>query len=827
MSRLSTESITTLSIRRPWLTVAAWGLTFLGSIVIVALFLGDALTTNDYFTNEPESVKANVLINEGFGSPGEVTFTEALVIRSDTLTLDAPQFQEFASSVATGVRGLETGTVDSVITYYETGSEALNTADRRATTAIVALPNMDSLRAYLAFIAEYEDQDDFTVRSIGVPRGSTSDVVIVRSATKTVDDPEFRAFVEDLYLDIVGLGRNIVRQGTLYYQAGDESLVSPDRDTTIIPISLNGDSAVDDVLEVIHAARADGIFEVAMTGSITLDKDFLETAANDLNVELKIGLPTALVILIIVFGALVAASLPVVLAFISIIVALAATALIGQAFQFSFFVTNMIFMIGLAVGIDYSLFIVSRFREERRRGLEKDAAITKAGSTASQAVLFSGITVILALLGMLIMPQTLFRSLAGGAILVVIAAVLASLTLLPAMLSLLGDKVNALRIPFIGRRQTAEVGDAASRNIWELVTRAVMRRPVISLIVTAGLLMAVGLPTFGLNVGFPGVSTLPNDLAAKEGFLLLEEEFSFGLVEPVRIAVSGDIQSAPVQAALDDLAASLASDNSFTGEPTIRVNTSEDLAYITVPVAGDTYSDDTVEAIRRLRSDYIPEAFDGVSAEAFVAGETANSIDFFDMSTGYLPLVFAFVLGLSFILLTLVFRSIVVPIKAIIMNLLSVGAAYGLLVLVFQEGYGASLLGFQQVQNVAAWIPLFLFSVLFGLSMDYHVFLLSRIRERFDETDDNRGSVAYGVRTTAGIITGAALIMVAVFSGFAAGDLVMFQQVGFGLAIAVLLDATIIRIILVPASMRLLGRWNWYLPKWLGWLPQIRVEGAR
>ena len=296
------------------------------------------------------------------------------------------------------------------------------------------------------------------------------------------------------------------------------------------------------------------------------------------------------------------------------------------------------------------------------------------------------------------------------------------------------------------------------------------------------------------------------------------------MVTPAEIVIDGEINSEPVQTGIERLQTALDSDPAFDGPFHFEVNPSGDLDLLSAPVSGDYIEDEAIEAVRRLRSDYIPQAFSGAEADVLVTGQTAGHIDYFDLTDRYIPMVFAFVLGLSFVLLTLVFRSLVVPVKAIIMNLLSVGAAYGLMVLVFQKGVGAGILGFQEVDTVEAWIPIFLFCVLFGLSMDYHVFLLSRIRERFDQTHNNSESVAFGLRTTGRVITGAALIMVAVFAVFASGDLVMFQQVGFGLAVAVFLDATLVRSVLVPAAMQLLGRRNWYLPRALQWLPSLRLR---
>jgi RND superfamily putative drug exporter len=327
-----------------------------------------------------------------------------------------------------------------------------------------------------------------------------------------------------------------------------------------------------------------------------------------------------------------------------------------------------------------------------------------------------------------------------------------------------------------------------------------------------------------LDSGTAGISTLPDRFESKRGFLLLNREFPGQTTEPVRIAVEGDTTSPDTRAAVEELQAELGRREIF-GEATTETSPDGSLAVLTVPVAGDSVSREAVAAVRELRADVIPAVFEGSAAEAFVGGSTAEDIDYYDVMDAWLPVVLVFVLGLSFILLTIAFRSIVVPATAIAMNLLSVGAAYGLLVLVFVKGVGTELFGFQQVDIVEAWVPLFLFAVLFGLSMDYQVFLLSRIRERYSQTGDNNDAVSFGVGSTARLITGAALIIIAVFAGFARGDLVMFQQMGFGIAVALLIDATIIRSVVVPATMTLLGRWNWYLPSWLSWLPDVHVEG--
>jgi putative drug exporter of the RND superfamily len=651
------------------------------------------------------------------------------------------------------------------------------------------------------------------------PEPTTSEIIVVRSERHGVSDPAFEAKVQALSERANAL--SVVGATHVFYASADESLVSNDGQATMIPVVTRGDG-VAALVELVQSEDGKDGFEVSITGSLTADADFERLSEEDLQKgELFIGLPAALIILVLVFGSVVAGLVPVLLGLLSIVIAVALTALVGQAFEVSFFVVNMISAMGLALGIDYALFILSRFREERGRGLEKVEAIVASGATASRAVLFSGMAFVLAMCGMLLVPDTILRSLALGAILVGIVSVVAALTLLPAVLSLLGDRVNALRIPVIGRRAISSAGSES--RFWSALVGGVMRRPLLSLVAATALLLAAALPVLSINTGFSGLSTLPDRFPSKQGFDALARDFPGTGVDPAQIVIQGDVGSAPVQTAIAELTRSLADQDAFG--PAGRPVSVDDVVLISVPVAGDADGPAATAAIRHLRSDLIPEAFAGLQTSVLVGGSTAESVDYFAIVGGWLPIVFAFVLGLSFILLTIAFRSIVIPAVAIALNLLSVGAAYGLLVLVFQKGVGSGSLGFQQVDTIEAWVPLFLFSVLFGLSMDYQVFLLSRIKERFSQAGDTAGAVSFGVGSTARLITGAALIIIAVFSGFAAGDLVMFQQMGFGVAIALLVDATIVRSVLVPASMKLLGDWNWYLPSWLSWLPDVHVEG--
>jgi RND superfamily putative drug exporter len=644
------------------------------------------------------------------------------------------------------------------------------------------------------------------------------DVVIVRAADGA-DQAALQAVVVDVHDRVAKLGPDVVSVAPVA-----QAPVSEDGRSVLLALTIPGDlaDAEPKIEQVITAAKAAGQpgYEVLVTGDATLSRDLTKLSESDLQKGEAIGIPIALVILVIVFGAVVAALLPVLLAVFAIVVGIAAIALIGTISPLSFFAVNMLTFMGLAVGIDYCLFIVSRFREERARGLDIEAAIERSAGTAGRAVMFSGLTVVLALVGMLIVPTQIFISLAVGAIVVVLITMVAALTLLPAVLRLLGDRVNRGRIPLLTRAAREDARD----GIWARAVRAAMHRPGLSATVACVLLLIAAIPVLSINTGAAGISSLPDSLGAKQGFVVLNRNFSAGAVTPADIVVDGPVGTAKIDAAITSLTGDLAGDSRF-GRPTVDQHPQQQLAVISVPVAGDSTSEEAEDAVNTLRNQAIPAAFDGTGANVYVTGATAINLDFIDITDTYLPIVFSLVLGLSFILLLIAFRSVVVPLTSIVMNLLSVAAAYGLLVFVTQEGHGAGLFGFHVVPTIEAWIPLFLFSVLFGLSMDYQVFLLSRIRERYDLTGNTREAVTYGIGSTAHLITGAALIMVVVFAGFASGDMVMFQQMGFGLGVAILVDATIVRVVLMPAVMELLGDRNWYLPRWLEWLPDLRVEG--
>jgi RND superfamily putative drug exporter len=717
-------------------------------------------------------------------------------------------------------------------------TERLARASSRRPWLVIALWLVVIVTAFVfvATFLEFEGEAEITrqteskqadrVLDEAFPQQAASGQAITEVVVVRVEDGEIEAAATRTR--VAALADQLRRAGASRVTTYDEEprLVSQDRDSTVLLVGLgrDGEGDVDGVVDAVQRLDEEEGYTAAITGELTADADEEAASLEDLkNGELFFGAPIALVILLLVFGAVVAGLVPLMLAIVSILVALALVALLAQAYDLSVFTQNMLTGMGLALGIDYSLFTLSRYREERLGGREKRDAIATAGATAGRAVLFSGIAFVLAMLGLLLVPSTIFRSLAAGAILVAIVSVIAALTLLPAILTLLGDRVDALRIPFFGRA-TEQAGRES--RFWGAIVHRVLRRPVLSLILAAGLLIALAAPVLALDTGTSGPATLPDRFESKQGFLLLNEEFPKETTDPIEIAVAGDVDTPSIEEALVRFERELTGAPIF-GEPIVDTNEAGTVARLTVPIAGDANGTRAIEAVRDLREDLVPRAFAGADAQVYVGGATAEELDYHDTVDYWLPLVFLFVLGLSFLLLTIAFRSIVVPATAVVMNLLSVGAAYGLLVLVFQEGVGNQLLGLRTAETIDAWVPLFLFAVLFGLSMDYQVFLLSRIRERYSQTGDTEAAVAFGVGTTARIITGAALIIIAVFWGFAMGDTIAFQQMGFGVAVALLIDATIVRSVLVPATMKLLGKNNWYLPSWLAWLPDVHVEGAK
>ena len=636
-------------------------------------------------------------------------------------------------------------------------------------------------------------------------------------------DPEYRSVVEGLVEQLQGLPG--VKSATSYYDTNSPKMVSADgRAVLAIVVIDDGSSGTDDTVEMlldtVRAASADAEgFEIAIAGDTSLSKQQEDLLDQDFARIMMVTLVLGLTILLIAFRAVVAAIVPLVLAVWAILGANAVAALVSQSYPLADAYGEMILLMGMAVGIDYSLFIVSRFRTERKAGRPKLEAIAVASNTTGRAVFYAGITVLLSLAGLMMTDNPVFISLALGAMIVVALAIVGSITLLPALLGILGDNVNRLRVPIIGRERP----DSNGGGIWGAITDRVLARPGVLATITAATLIVVALPVMSLNLGFnSGADAIPDAIEGKRAVELLEEHFTAGLTAPAFVVVDApDVTSSEVQTSMTTLIDRLEKDDAFFGPFEIEVNEASDLLYIRVPLVGDIDDAASEEAVRHLRQDVIPAAFRGTNTQVYITGQTAASIDFKEQMYDKAPYVFAFVLGLAFLLLLVMFRSIIIPIKAIVLNLLSVGAAYGVLVMVFQWGWGIGLLGAESTGVVEAWLPLFLFGILFGLSMDYHMLLLSRVKEAHDEGQDNEQAVSTGVKVTAGQITSAAAIMVGVFSAFALSSDIGMKQFGLGLAVAVLVDATVIRVVLLPASMKLLGEWNWYLPRWLDWLPKV------
>ena len=487
-------------------------------------------------------------------------------------------------------------------------------------------------------------------------------------------------------------------------------------------------------------------------------------------------------------------------------------------------VASVVLLVGLAVGVDYSMFYLRRYMEERDAGRGNDAALTAAAATSGHAVLVSGVTVVIAMAGMFLAGSPIFTSFAVGTILVVAVAVVGSVTVLPTLLAALGQRgwLEKGRVPFVARRRHETHGESRA---WSAILDRVLRRPLLSLVLATGVLVALAIPALGLHTINTGIQGIPRDLPVMQTYDRIQAAFPGGPQPALVVVQADDVTTPAVQGAIAALRREALATGRLSEPVTVDVNPARTLAVVNVPMQGTGTDDASNAALATLREDVIPRtvgAVDGTSVH--VGGLTAGSKDFSDTMQSRLPIVFAFVLGLAFVLLLVTFRSVVVPLKAIVLNLLSVAAAYGVLKLVFQDGRGEEVLGFESLGGTTSWLPLFLFVILFGLSMDYHVFILSRIREAVDRGEPTRAAVAHGIKSTAGVVTSAAVVMVAVFSIFATLSAIDFKMMGVGLATAVLLDATIVRAVLLPSAMVLLGERNWYLPRWLEWLPRRAIE---
>ena len=544
-------------------------------------------------------------------------------------------------------------------------------------------------------------------------------------------------------------------------------------------------------------------------------------AADDLEKAGILSLPITLIILVIAFGALVAAGIPLLLALTAVFATFGLVAVTSLVVPMAPQAPALVLLIGLAVGVDYSLFYLRREREERAAGRSERAALEVAAATSGRAVLISGLTVMIAMAGMFLTGDRIFASFGIATITVVAIAMLGSLTVLPALLSRLGDKVDRARVPFVGRLRR---NDGEGR-IWGAIIDRVLRRPLLSVVLAGGLLVALAVPALQLRMVQPGPDTFPQSLPAVQTYNRMQEAFPGTALRANVVVQAPDVNVPTMQAAIQRLEQRALESGRMHEPITVEVNEAGTVASITVPIDGKGTDAESNASLAVLRDEIVPTTVGALpDAEAGVTGWSAQWKDGTDEMKANLPPVIAFVLVFAFGLMLVAFRSPVIAAKAILLNLLSVGAAYGVLVLVFQHGFGSGLLGFSSTEGIDPVVPLLLFVILFGLSMDYHVFLLSRIREAVQRGASTDDAVAHGIKSTAGVVTSAAIVMVAVFAVFATLSMLLFKQFGVGLATAILLDATIVRGVLLPASMKLLGDWNWYLPTWLQWLPRLDVS---
>ena len=652
--------------------------------------------------------------------------------------------------------------------------------------------------------------------------------VLVQSAALTADDPAFRSVVDQVSAAVTGTGRTAGLRSPY-----DSQAISADRHSALLQFTVDGDHqeavknvpAVLDAVAGVQAAHRDLIVEEL--GEASSGKWFEDQFANDFQRAEWTAVPLALGILLVAFGALVAAVLPVLLALTAFIAAGGLVALSSGLLHTSDDAGSVMLLVGLAVGVDYCLFYLRREREERAAGRDAETALRIAAATSGRAVLVSGVTVVVAMAGMFLTGIADFQAMSYATIIVVITAVLGSLTVLPALLSMLGDKVDKGRIPLLHRlRRPGPAADGG--RIWNAVLSPVLRRPLAATVLAGGLLLGLSAPLLTMhtaNLTFQQL--LPKGNALVTTSARIEAAFP-GSPSPATVVVKAtDIGSPAMTAAIAELKVRALAGGRMHGPIEVTTHTAENIATIDVPLVGTGNDKASNDALKSLRDDIIPSTLLKVpGTEAPVTGSTAGSYDFNKQMTGSMVPVFGFVVAFAFLLMLTSFRSLGVALTAVVLNLLSVGAAYGVLTLVFQHGVGASLLGTAGVGAVETWVPLFLFVILFGLSMDYHVFVVSRIKEGHDRGLTTKDAIADGIRSTAGVVTSAAVIMVAVFSVFGTLSMQSMKQMGVGLAVAVLVDATVIRGVLLPAVMSLLGEHNWYLPRWLGWLPDFSHREA-
>ncbi|MDJ0464165.1 MMPL family transporter [Streptomyces sp. H27-C3] len=653
------------------------------------------------------------------------------------------------------------------------------------------------------------------------PAGET---VLIQAEDGSVkaQSPEFRRAVDAVTSAVEATGE--VTAVTSPYDTGS---ISKDGHSALVQFNIRGDpetagERVDTVLKAVEGVQKEhrGLV-IEEIGGASMNKTFDEAFGDDFKQAELSAVPVALGILLIAFGALVAALLPVALAITAIVATMGLMGVVSHVQPMTDTANSVMLLVGLAVGVDYCLFYLRREREEREAGHDAQTALRIAAATSGRAIIVSGVTVCVAMAGMLFTGLAEFQAMGLASLMVVAVAMVGSVTVLPALLSLLGGRVEKGRVPLIGRLKRGD-GSGESR-FWRAVLRRVLRSPRAALALSVAALAAIALPAVGMHTqNFTLDQEFGDSLPIVRTYERVNAAFPGG-ADPAQVVVrADDIGAEPVRRAISDFRAQAVSSGASQGPVEVVTHAKENIALIDVPLVGGSDQKKAEKSLDLLRDQVRPDTLgraDGVDAP--ISGQVAGSKDFNDQIVGAVVPVFAFVVVFAFLLMLLCFRSLTIAITSIVLNLLSVGAAYGILTIVFQHGWGASLVGAEGVGAIISWLPLFLFVILFGLSMDYHVFVVSRIREARLQGRTTRDAISHGVVTTAGVVTSAAIIMVAVFAIFGTLSMQSMKQMGVGLATAVLIDATIIRGVLLPAVMALLDDRNWYLPKWLRWLPDL------
>jgi RND superfamily putative drug exporter len=649
--------------------------------------------------------------------------------------------------------------------------------------------------------------------------------VLIQSRSERVGDPAFNAAVADVVSRVSKIA--VVQNVRSPLEAGNSGQVSKDRRSALVEFDIRGDAVdasdkVAPILDEVDAAKDahPGLF-IGEFGDASVVHAVDTAFANDLASAGALSIPLTLIILIVAFGALVAAGIPLLLALTAVFATFGLIALPSHILPIAQEAPAVVLLVGLAVGVDYAMFYLRREREERASGKSERAALEAAAATSGRSVLISGLTVLVAMAGMFLTGDATFASFGLATMMVVAIAMLGSLTVLPALLSRLGDGVDRLQVPLVGRLRR----DGGEGRVWGAVIDRVLKRPVLSALLAGSFLVLLALPALQLRIADPGTDSYPQSMEIVKSYNRMQAAFP-GTALPANVVVKAPNVNAPaVRNAIADLERKALASGRAKSPITVDTNADATVANITMPIVGNGTDSEATRSLALLRGTLIPQTVGAVpGTQAGVTGLTAQWKDASAQMKAKLPLVVGFVLLFAFLLMLVAFRSLVVAAKAIVLNLLSVAAAYGVLVLVFQHGYGKGLLGFEVNVGIAPVVPLLLFVILFGLSMDYHVFVISRIREAFQRSGSMDDAISEGIRSTAGVVTSAAIVMVGVFAIFATLSIMMFKQFGVGLAVAILIDATVVRGVLLPATMKLLGERNWYLPAWLEWLPRLEDD---